>query len=200
MNKTINIALLILSLICLLMSCTKEKPRPTARAIQIITDIYYVYEPNPLYTDEAKEINELFWYSLINRNKLDSNERKNIYSKAMTLYEENDEAESALEDAVDINRLMIRKSICMSIAAMVSQPKEAQNYFDRAKDSLSEGGRTNEFMEDSYSAILVLEALYLSEHKFLNDENKKAMINTVISFSHLSKKSKESLTEIIREF
>jgi hypothetical protein len=159
-----------------------------------------VYEPNPLHASEAKGINELFRYSLINRNKLDSHEQKSIYSKAMALYDANDEAESVLEDAVDVNRLMIRKSICMSTAAMVSQPKEAQNYFYRAKESLDEGGKTNEFMEDDYSAILVLEALYLSEHKLLNDENKKVMINKVISFSHLSRKSKDSLAEVIRDF
>ncbi len=200
MKKTFDIAFMALCLFCLLMSCTKERPRPTARAIQIITENYSVYEPNPLYLDEAKEINELFRHSLINRNKFDSNEQKNIRSKAISLYQENDEAESALEDAVDENRIMIRKSISMSIAAMVSEPKEALKYFERAKESLNEGGRTNEFMEDDYSAILVLEALYLSEHKLLNDENKRAMINAISSFSRLSEESRGSYIEIIREF
>jgi hypothetical protein len=182
------------------MSCTKNKPQQADRAVQIITESYYVYEPNPIYLDEAKEINELFRYSLNNRNTLNSNEQKNIFSKATALYGENDEAEAALEDAVDENRIMIRKSISMSVAAMVSEPKEALKYFERAKVSLNEDGRTNEFMEDDYSAILVLEALYLSEHKLLNDKNKEAMISTINSFSHLSKKSREDFIDVIKEF
>jgi hypothetical protein len=200
MKKTSDIALIALCLSCLLISCTKNKPRQADRAVQIITESYYVYEPNPIYLDEAKEINELFRYSLINRNKLNSNEQRNIFSKAAALYGENDEAGSALEDAVDESRIMIRKSISMSIAAMVSEPKEALKYFERAKESLNEGGRTNEFMEDDYSAILVLEALYLSEHKLLNDKNKEAMINTISGFSHLSRKSKEDFIDVIKEF
>ena len=87
----------------------------------------------------------------------------------------------------------------MSIAAMVSEPKEALKYFERAKASLNEGGRTNEFMEDDYSAILVLEALYLSEHKLPN-KHKGAMINTINSFSHLSRKSREDFIDVIKEF
>jgi hypothetical protein len=200
MKKTTTLVIFILCLSCFLISCTKEKPRPTARAIQIITENYYVYEPNPIYLDEAKNLNELFSYALNKRNKLESTERKNIYSKSMTLYEENDEAESALEDAVDENRLMIRKSITMSTAALVSEPKEALKYFERAKESLNEGGKTSESMEDAYSALLVLEGLYLSEHKLLNDANKKAMISTINSFSNLSKKSKESFIGVIQEF
>jgi hypothetical protein len=200
MKKTTTLVIFILCLSCFLISCTKEKPRPTARAIQIITENYYVYEPNPIYLDEAKNLNELFSYALNKRNKLESTERKNIYSKSMTLYEENDEAESALEDAVDENRLMIRKSITMSTAALVSEPKEALKYFERAKESLNEGGKTSESMEDAYSALLVLEGLYLSEHKLLNDANKKAMISTINSFSNLSKKSRESFIGVIQEF
>lgn len=200
MKKTITLVILILCLSCFLISCTKEKPRPTARAIQIITENYYVYEPNPIYLDEAKNLNELFSYALNNRNKLESTEQKKIYSKVMALYEENDEAESALEDAVDESRLMIRKSITMSTAALVSEPKEALKYFERAKESLNEGGKTSESMEDAYSALLVLEGLYLSEHKMLNDANKKSMISTISSFSNLSEKSKESFIGVIREF
>jgi hypothetical protein len=157
-----------------------------------------VYEPNPIYLDEAKKLNELFLYALNNRNKLDSNERKNIYSKVMGLDEENEE-ESALEDAVDVNREMMRESIAMSTAALVSEPKKALNYFERAKESLNESGKTSESMEDEYSALLVLESLYLSEHKLLNDANKKAMIGTINSFNNLSK-SKDSFIGVIQGF
>jgi hypothetical protein len=159
-----------------------------------------VYEPNPIYLDEAKKLNDLFIYALNNRNKLESTERKNIYSKSMTSYEENDEAESAVEDAVDENRLMIKKSITMSTAALVSDPKEGLKYFERAKESLNEGGKTSESMEDAYAALLVLECLYLSEHKLLNDVDREDMISTINSFSNLSKKSKESFIGVIKEF
>jgi hypothetical protein len=195
-----TLVICIFCLPCLLISCTKEKPRPTARAIQIITENYYVYEPNPIYLDEAKNLNELFSYALNKRNKLESTERKNIYSKSMTSYEENDEAESAVEDAVDENRLMIKKSITMSTAALVSDPKEGLKYFERAKESLNEGGKTSESMEDAYAALLVLECLYLSEHKLLNDVDREDMISTINSFSNLSKKSKESFIGVIKEF
>jgi hypothetical protein len=199
MKKSIAIVLFILCLSWLLMSCTKEKHRPTARAVQIITENYYVYEPNPIYLDEAKNLNELFLYAINHRNKLDAKERKNIYFKVMALYEENNEAESTLEDAVDENRVMIRESIAMSTAALVSEPKEALKHFERAKESLNEGGKTSESMEDAYSALLVLESLYLSEHKLLNDASKKAMISTINSFSNLSK-SKDSFIGVIQDF
>lgn len=198
--KKVLLTLFLLCLSCFLTYCTKEKPRPTARAIEIITENYYVFEPNPTYSDEAKNLNELFRYALNNRNKLEPAERKNIYSKSMSLYEENDEAESAIEDAVDQNRLMIRESITMATAALVSEPEEAMKYFERAKESLNEGGKTSESMEDEYSALLVLETLYLSEHKSFNDTSKKAMISTINGFGNLSKKSKESFIGVIQEF
>jgi hypothetical protein len=200
MKKTITLIIFMFCLSCILISCTKEKQRPTALAIQIITENYYVYEPNPIYLDKAKNLNELFIYALNNRNKLESTERKNIYSKSMSLYEENNKAESALEDAVDENRLMIRKSITMSTAALVSEPKEALKYFERAKESLNEDGKTSESMEDVYAALLVLEGVYLFEHKLLNDAERKDMISTINNFSTLSKKSKESFIGVIKEF
>lgn len=199
MKRTL-LALFILCLSCFLTHCTKEKPRPTARAIEIITENYYVYEPNPTYSDEAKNLNELFRYTLNNRNKLEPIERKSIYSKSMRLYEENDEAESAMEDAVDQNRLMIRESITRATAALVSTPEEARKYFKRAKESLNESGKPSESMEDEYSALLVLEALYLSEHKSFDDTSKKVMISTINSFGNLSKKSKETFIGVIQDF
>lgn len=199
MKKTIAFAVITLCLSCFWNSCTKEKPGPTARAMQIITENYYVYEPNPIYLDEANTLNELFHYSLNNRNKLNPDERKNIHAKAADLYEENGEAGSAVEDAVDEDRLMTRKSIALSVAALMSEPKEALKYFERAKESLSEGGKPSESMEDEYSALLVLEALYLSEHKSLNNANRKAMISVINSFDNLSK-NKESFIGVIQEF
>lgn len=88
----------------------------------------------------------------------------------------------------------------MSTAALVSEPKEALKYFERAKESLNEGGKTSESMEDAYSALLVLESLYLSEHKSLNDANKKTMISQINRFGTLSKESKESFIKVIQEF
>jgi hypothetical protein len=199
MKRTL-LALFILYVSCFLTHCTKEKPKPTVRAIGIITENYYMYEPNPTYADEAKNLNGLFHYALNNRNKLDPTERKNIYSKSMSMYEENDEAESAIEDAVDQNRLMIKASITMATAALVSEPEEAMKYFELAKESLNEGGKPSESMEDEYSALIVLEALYLSEHKSLNDTSKKAMISKINSFDSLSKKSKESFIGVIQDF
>ena len=198
MKKTIALVILMLCLSCFLTNCTKEKPRHAARAIQIITENYYVYEPNPIYSEEAKNLNELFSYALKNRNKLEPVERKDIYSRSMALYEVNEGAESGLEDSVDENRVMIRKSIAMSTAALVSEPKEAVKCFERAKESLSGGGKTSESMVDAYSGLLVLEGLYLSEHKLLDDAGKRAMISTINSFGNLSRKSKESFIGVIR--
>jgi hypothetical protein len=111
MKKTSDIALIALCLSCLLISCSKDKPRQADRAVQIITESYYIYEPNPIYLDEAKEINELFRYSLINRNTINSNEQKNIFSKATALYGENDEAGSALEEWIgDVYFLLFASS------------------------------------------------------------------------------------------
>jgi hypothetical protein len=200
MKKAIALAVIVLCLSCFLNSCTKEKPRPTARAMQIITENYHVYEPNPIYLDEANTLNELFRYSLNNRNKLNPDERRNIHTKATALYEENDEAGSAVEDAVDENRLMIRESIALSVSALVSEPKEALKYFELAKESLNEGGKTSESMEDEYSALLVLEALYLSEHKSLSNASRKAMISTINSFDTLSKDKKGSFIALFRNF
>ncbi len=164
----------------------RASPEITTRAIQVINENYFVYEPNPIYSDEAKNMNEQFRDVLNNRNKIDPSERKNILSKSMSFYEENNEAEAAIEDAVDQNRLMMRESFTMAIAALVSEPNDARKYFERAKESLNEGGKTSDTMEDAYSALLVLEGLYLSEHQMFNASDRNAMINTVNSFGNLS--------------
>ncbi len=177
----------------------KSSSEITARALQLINENYFVYEPNPMYSDEAKNLNDQFRYVLNNRNKIDPSERKNILSKSMSFYEQNDEAEEAIEDAVDQNRLMMRESITMAIAALVSEPNEAKTYFERAKESLNEGGKTSDTMEDAYSALLVLEGLYLSEHRMFNAADKTAMINTVNNFSNLSSKAKESFIGVLQD-
>ena len=133
------------------------------------------------------------------KKKIDPSERKNILSKSMSFYEQNDEAEEAIEDAVDQNRLMMRESITMAIAALVSEPNEAKTYFERAKESLNEGGKTSDAMEDAYSALLVLEGLYLSEHRMFNAADKTAMINNVNNFSNLSSKAKESFIGVLQD-
>jgi hypothetical protein len=159
-----------------------------------------MYEPNPTHSEEAKKLNELFRYALNNRNKLEPSERKNIYVKSMALNKENEGAESAIEDAVDQNRILMRGSITMATAALVSEPKEALKLFERAKEYLNESGKAGETVENEYSALLVLEALYLSEHKLLDDANKKTMIKTINSFVNLSTPLKASFVEVIREF
>jgi hypothetical protein len=200
MARTITLVSLIFCLSYIIISCTKEKPKLTARAIQVITENYCLYEPNPTHSDEAKKLNEMFRYALNNRSKLEPSERKNIYIKSMALSKENDEAESAIEDAVDQNRFIMRGSITMATAALVSEPKEALKLFERAEKYLNESGRTSEPMEVEYSALLVLEALYLSEYKLFNDSNKKTMIKTINSFVNLSTPLKTSFVEVIREF
>jgi ribonucleotide reductase alpha subunit len=177
----------------------KTSSEITSRAIQVINENYFVYEPNPTYADETNNLNKLFRYVLNNRNKIDPTERKNILSKSMSFYGENDETESAIEDAVDQNRLMMRESITMAIAALVSEPNEAKKYFERAKESLNEGEKTSDRMEDTYSALLVLEGLYLSEHQMFNAADKIAMINTVNNFGNLSSKSKDSFIGVLQE-
>jgi hypothetical protein len=192
-----NLAIII-CLFCLLIGCTKSKPRPIDRAIKIINENYYVYEPNPLYLDSANEINELFKNALINRDKLSADEKQRIYSKAVALCETADE--SALEDAVAESREMMRGSLCMSTAAIVSQPEKALNYFESARRSLTRNGIPDEFMEDSYSATFVLEVLYLYEHKMLTSANKDVAVSTINKFTHLSKTSQAAFIEVIKEF
>jgi hypothetical protein len=189
---------IIICLSCLSIGCTKNKPRPIDRAVKIINENYYAYEPNPLHLDSANEINELFKNALINRDKLSTDEKQRIYSKVIALCETIDESE--LEDAVDESREMMRGSLCMSTAAIVSQPEKALNYFESAKRSLTRNGITDEFMEDSYSAILVLEVLYLYEHKMLTTTNKDVAINTINKFAHLSKTSQAAFIEVVKEF
>lgn len=88
----------------------------------------------------------------------------------------------------------------MAIAALVSEPKEAKKYFASAKESLNEGGKTSDTMEETYSALLVLEGLYLSEHRMFSAADKTAMINIVNNFSNLSNKSKESFIGVLQDF
>jgi hypothetical protein len=95
---------------------------------------------------------------------------------------------------------MMRESLTMAIAALVSEPNEARKYFERAKESLNEGGKMSVTMEDTYSALLVLEGLYLSEHRMFNAADKNALINTVNNFGNLSSKTKESFIGVLRDF
>lgn len=199
MKKIISIAILAACTSCLFISCMKEKPRSPARAQQVIIDNYYVDEPNPLYSAETAEINELFRYSFTKRNALKPGERQRIYSRALALYKANNEAE--LEDAVDEARVMMRKSLCMATAALVARSKEAVlEHFASARESLSRDGIPDELMEDDYSALLVLELLYLQEHRIPGETDKDAAIIVISGFDNMTRKSKEAFIEVIREF
>lgn len=205
MNQIYKIIFLLLSTTILLFSCSKTESRWNDRARKIVEQNYYVYEPNPLYMEEANKINELFRNALTNRNKLAEQERKKIHHEAMVKCGENEESgseandEPAVEDSVDERRDLIQHSICMSTAALVSEPNEALEYFRNARAILTNGtdGKAHEFLEEEYSATYVLEILYLREHNILKDENKKSAISAVNKLSNLSAESRKPIIEVI---
>ncbi len=59
MIKTNQIIVLFLGLSLIILSCSKTKSRSTDRALQIVGKSYYVYgyQLNPLYKDDADNIN-----------------------------------------------------------------------------------------------------------------------------------------------
>lgn len=197
MKKLISISLLII-LIAFFTSCTKEKPIPTVRAVPIILANLYMTEPNPIYEAEAKEVNELFRFVLTNRDKLSASDSEKMYSKAMALYESRDETD--LEDSVDFARVKMMQALSISAAAILSKPDLALKYFETAKKALIELGKTYGLDEDRYSALLVLEIVYLYDHKLLKETKKEDAIKMINGFQQLTDKSKQAFIGAVKAF
>lgn len=197
MKKLISISLLII-LIAFFTSCTKEKRIPTVRAVPIILANLYMTEPNPIYEAEAKEVNELFRFVLTNRDKLSASDSEKMYSKAMALYESRDETD--LEDSVDFARVKMMQALSISAAAILSKPDLALKYFETAKKALIELGKTYGLDEDRYSALLVLEIVYLYDHKLLKETKKEDAIKMIKGFQQLTDKSKQAFIGAVKAF
>jgi hypothetical protein len=205
MSKIYKIIVFLICISLLLLSCSKKESPWPDRARQIVEKSYYVYEPNPLYKDEAQKINDLFHYALANRNNLDAQEQKKIHREAMAQCGENEEPglgaddEQAIEDSVDERRDLIKYSVCMSTAALVSEPNEALLDFRKARSILTNGtnGKAHELLEEEYSATVMLEVLYLRDHNILKGENKQSAVNAINKFSNLSLASRKTIIEVI---
>lgn len=197
MKKLISISLLII-LIAFFTSCTKEKPIPTVRAVPIILANLYMTEPNPIYEAEAKEVNELFRFVLTNRDKLSAPDSEKMYSKAMALYESRNETD--LEDSVDFARVKMMQALSISAAAILSKPDLALKHFETAKKALIELGKTYGLDEDRYSALLVLEIVYLHDHKLLKETKKEDAIKMINGFQQLTDKSKQAFIGAVKAF
>ncbi len=199
MKKILVLFLLLFCISITITSCTKKEPRETDSAIQLILKSYYLDEPNPSYKDQAKELNDLFRYALINRNKIDTGEQKTVYAKAKTLCKKDDD-EEAVEDAVDERRIMLKESICMSTVALVTPSKEALKYYNDARNALASGAdRTaHELLEEEYAATVLLELLYLSEHNMIKSKNRESSVTAINKLSNISVKDREPFIEVIR--
>ncbi len=197
MNKTI---ILLLSVLLLTLSCSQKESVWTDRAVEIVASKYYVYEPNPLYQDEAEKINKLFKYVLINRNKLSSEEKKKICNQALSQSSKTDtlqseaEEEPALEDSVDERRALLSRSVLLSTAALVSAPNEALEYTKNARRLLINvaDGKPHELLEEEYAMTFILEILILRE------EDKKVVISSINKLSNLPLDTKKPVIEIIK--
>jgi len=196
--------ILLLTMIVLASSCTNKETDRVDRAIKIVETSYYVYEPNPMYKEDARKVNELFLYTLRNRNKLGVDEQRKIYNQAMSQSGKDAlvaeaEDDQAIEDSVDERRGLITQSICLSTAALVSAPDDAIQYFNDARGLLTNDvdGSAHEYLEEEYSATFILEILYLHEHNMLRDEDKRVAVKAINELSSLSSASKRTIVEII---
>lgn len=139
------------------------------------------------------------------RNRLNAQEQKKIYIKIVAQCGENSKSgmrvhdEAAMEDSVDERRGLMKHSICLSTAALVSKPNVARQYFKNARELLTNvaDGKAHELLEEESSATFILEILYLREHNILKDENKKSAISAINKLSNLFSESKKPLIEVI---
>jgi hypothetical protein len=199
MNRTHLICIFCLLLPALLITCTKTETRRNDRAVELIKELCLFYEPNPAHQETARSLNALFHSVLEKRNSLQDRERENICGKTYTLCNSDDEA--IIEDAVDEQRVLMKDSICMAIYAMISEPREALEYFSDAKLLLTRrDGSINEYMEDYYSGLLILEILYLSDHGMLAPEHKSTAMNAIRNLSTLDKEKRKALLDVLQAF
>jgi hypothetical protein len=195
-QKRIFLVALLLCMFCV--HCTHQKQDKTERARRIITQNYYLYEPNPLYSAEADELNNLFRNTLVNRNALSVEEKKRIYEKVTTYFNNEDESGPVIEDSVDENRQMMTEILCLGIAALVSEPEKAEKLFHQAQ---AFGGDNNSAAaaEIIHASLTTLKALYLADHRRLTTSERDQAKATIGGFTHLPAKSRNEFIAAIAD-
>ncbi|WP_417914341.1 hypothetical protein [Candidatus Electronema sp. JM] len=146
--------------------------------------------------DEAKHLNTLFQDVLTRRKQLRVKEQRKIYCESILRYAASACHKFELEDSVDGYRVLMSSSMALATAALTSTPQEALPYFELAKTPLLDGHDYG--MAAHYAALLLLEALYRSEHDLLDPAKKKLLLQDVSNCNTLSLQQKKSFFEAMQ--
>jgi hypothetical protein len=117
----------------------------------LIMNSIHLYEPNPSYYDETRQLNETFT-SLINGSEGDA---KTIIPELFDHVNKN--AATEFEDEEDIRRIKSRLCLCYSSMAILSDRYRFEYYADLAKYSLLDSDyKPEEFLVKQYCGVLML--------------------------------------------
>lgn len=177
-------------------------PRPSLaadNAAQLIVQHYVMGESNPIHMDEAKHLNTLFQDVLTRRQQMSGKERKKVHCESIGSYATSVCHKFDLEDSSDEYRALMSGGMALATAALTSTPQEALLYFELAKTTLLESKLSPEHgMESHYAALLLLEALYRSEHNLLDPAKKKLLLQDMSNCNTLSVQQKKSFVEAMQ--
>jgi hypothetical protein len=93
-------------------------------------------DTNPVHQEEADAVNSIFIRAVHSYNLFDETEKQYFRTKAFSLLYDNSVAD--FEDAVDYDRMAIRKSLCYMTLALLSDRYRFQSFTNDAINTLSD--------------------------------------------------------------
>lgn len=132
--------------------------------IEFILDNYKVSEFNPIHQQESFQFDSLFKISLINHFEKKGIEKNPNHSEIFTLLHSNSIME--YEDSPDYRRMVMRRSLCFSTLALISELSSAFTYIDYAKYSIKDNCsiQNENLLEHEYCGLLFLELILAIEY------------------------------------
>jgi Skp family chaperone for outer membrane proteins len=133
-NKMKHFILLILALVsCNLQSQTKEFETDKIAIINFLTKYCTYSDPNPTHQDEADEVN--FFVKKVFENQYTSNDIPNLITQALQLFYDN--SIGVFDDIPDVNRMIIRRSMCFMALAFLSEEFHYPTFVEDARETLN---------------------------------------------------------------
>lgn len=138
----------------------------------LIINALELQDPNPIYVNEAKALNEkLIGLLRVSEIKHDTNRLELfdlVYDNALTEFEDN----------VDIRRIKTRQCLCYSSIALLSDKDRFEYFIDLAKYSiLDSDGKPEEFLEKQYCGLIMLKILLGQRYDLNIQSDIKALDN-----------------------
>jgi len=132
---------------------SQSQPKALTPKEEFLYKYYTFRDSNPIWQEDADRVNNLF--KKILKKEYNENERNRIIAEALDLMYDN--TMDSFEDAVDIKRMAVRRSMSFATVALIADEDRFRSFLEDARNNLEPLNDASSL----YEQHLMLDLIYL---------------------------------------